>query len=236
MKFIWCVKRHIHNDTIRSFIELNKLIAHSTLFQGNLYEHVVMREVQNKLLIDNIEKIGGAHDGGVDLQGLWSVHEIYSRVNKVIPLSDRKTPRKEKLHGTSITPLALKLAEKGSESKPLNVLIQCKAFSTSKVALKELRELVGTFFSKVSSKNRRSSVIMMCSTQLLTKHAIDLINGLPIPLMYLRIEQLKQMENGQYDVDNSGKLVSYYENVYARKLLQNCGIDEWLKLEMYHDK
>lgn len=225
---IW--KRCSSNNAIAQFIKQNQEISQSSVFQGTLYEHTVMRELSEKLHMNHLQKIGGSNDRGVDIRGQWPVDFLYREVSKLVTLDE--VPKRSKILGTTLKPLRRKIDESDGKLDPLRALVQCKAFSGSKVAPKEFRELVGTFASLVPESQRNRNVIMMCSPNLLTKEGLNLINAVKVPLIYLRIEMLQQIEN-DYDVKNSGRLLNYYENDYASALLQGCGIKEWLKLALF---
>lgn len=229
--------RKITNAAIESYISQNKRTAGSTVFQGTLYENVAMRELHDKLQMSNLQLIGGAHDGGVDIIGDWSISPIYKRMEQMLGEYPEQIPKRCTVNGGRLTPVINKIKTEG-QIKPLQAFIQCKAFSSSKVSPKELRELVGTFSSLVTNSKRDKNVVIMCSPHLLTKDGLKLINNIRIPLIYLRIEMLRLLKDREfaYDLENSGQLLNYFENEYARKLLQGCRIEEWLKLGMYSRK
>lgn len=223
-------KRYSSNNAILRFIRQNQEISQSSVFQGTLYEHTVMRELSEKLNMIRLQKVGGSHDRGVDIRGRWPLACLFGQVNKVVSLDN--VPKRCKIHGTALKPLRCKIDENEGKLEPLNTLVQCKAFSGSKVSPREFRELVGTFASLVPDSQRNRSIMMMCSPNLLTRDGLSLINTVKVPLIYLRIEMLRQIGNC-YDVENSGRLLNYYENDYAATLLRGCGIKEWLKLSLY---
>lgn len=237
MKFRSTQIRKITNAAIESYISQNKKTVGSTVFQGTLYENVAMRELHDKLHMRNLELIGGAHDGGVDIIGDWPISPIYSKMEQLLGEYPEDIPKRCAVNGARLTPIVNKIRTDG-EIKPLQTFIQCKALASSKVSPKELRELVGTFSSLVASSKRDKSVVIMCSPHLLTKDGLKLINNVRIPLIYLRIEMLRLLNDQElaYDLENSGQLLNYFENEYARKLLQGCRIDEWLKLGIYSRK
>ncbi|SMN20516.1 similar to Saccharomyces cerevisiae YOR305W RRG7 Protein of unknown function [Maudiozyma saulgeensis] len=234
MRLTYVQVRKITNAAIERYVSLNKHTTGSTVFQGTLYENIAMREMSQKLGMINLERVGGAHDGGVDVTGDWSVVPIYKKMERVLGPYRDKIPKRCTVNGARLTPIASKI-ESGSEILPLRALVQCKAFTSSKVTPKELRELVGTFGSLVTNSNRDKTVVIMCSPHLLTKDSLKLINGLRIPLIYLRIEMLQFLQGQEkYDFENSGKLINYFENEYAMRLLQGCRIDEWVKYDIYN--
>lgn len=225
---IW--KRCSSNNAISQFIRQNQEISQSTVFQGTLYELTVMRELSEKLNMSQLQKVGGSHDRGVDIRGQWPLNYLFGQVNKVVSLDD--VPKRCKIHGTTLKPLRRKIDENDGKLDPLKALVQCKAFSDSKVSPREFRELVGTFASLVPDSQRNHSIIMMSSPNLLTRDGLSLINTIKVPLIYLRIEMLQRMGDN-YDMEKSGRLLNYYENDYAAALLQGCGVKEWLKLSLY---
>lgn len=220
--------RWYSNEALKRFIEDNKSIANTTVFQGTLYEHTVMRELQNKLAMTQLQKTGGANDRGVDIRGSWDIWRIYSTMDPVLRLDQVQVPARGKFNGVSFKPFKHKLPKETQ----LKVLVQCKAFTSSKVAPKEFRELLGTFASMVSNSRRNKTVIMMCSPNMLTNDGLRLINSVALPLIYLRIEMLR-LRGSAYDIADSGRLLNYYENDYAAQFLQGLGIKEWLKLSMF---
>lgn len=222
------VKRWVSNEAIRGFIKENQSIAQSSVFQGTLYEHTVMRELQEKLAMTKLQNTGGANDHGVDIKGSWQVGRIYDAMNPILQLDSLEIPKRCMVNGATFKPFRHKMST-GAE---LKALVQCKAFTSSKVAPREFRELVGTFVSLVPNAQRNKTVIMMCSPNMLTKDGLSLINSVRMPLIYLRIEMLQQEEAG-YNFIDSGRLLNYYENEYAAQFLQGCGIKEWLKLAMF---
>lgn len=221
-------RRWQSNASIKRFIEENQSIANTTVFQGTLYEHTVMRELQEKLAMTQMQKTGGANDRGVDIRGSWDVSKIFHAMNPILKLDQLEIPARCKFNGVTFKPFRHKLPRETQ----LKVLIQCKAFTSSKVAPKEFRELLGTFTSLVPSRQRNKTAIMMCSPNMLTKDGLRLINSVAMPLIYLRIEMLR-LKGAQYDIADSGRLLNYYENEYASQFLQGTGIKEWLKLSMF---
>lgn len=229
--------RKITNAAIENYISQNRRTVGSTVFQGTLYETVTMRELHDKLEMNNLELVGGAHDGGVDIIGDWPISSIYTRMEQMLGEYPENIPKRCTVNGARLSPLVNKI-KTDDQIKPLRAFIQCKALSSNKVSPKELRELVGTFSSLVSISDRDKSVVIMCSPHLLTKDGLKLINSVRMPLIYLRIEMLRLLKDQEfkYDLENSGQLVNYFENEYAMKLLQGCRINEWLKLGMYSKK
>ncbi|CAI4036590.1 hypothetical protein SMKI_15G4380 [Saccharomyces mikatae IFO 1815] len=228
-------RRWLNNSAIQVYIKQNAAVAHSTVFQGNLYEYTVMRELSEKLQMTRLRKIGGAHDGGVDVKGYWPVDDIYWKTSSLIPSLEMtdNMKRTNSQNGFVLKPLKYRIIDHTFE--PLKVLAQCKAFTKSKLSPREFRELVGTFTSLVSHNQRNKTVCIMCSPHLLTKDSLKLINNISLPMIYLRVEMLKEKADGDFDLMNSGRLVNYYENSYASTLLQDCKISEWLKLGMYQN-
>ena len=223
------IKRWKSNEAIQNFIQQNQSIAQSSVFQGTLYEHTVMRELQYKLAMTKLQNTGGANDKGVDIKGCWPIGKIYDTMNGILQLDSLAIPKRCQANGAIFKPYRHKMATEAQ----LKVLVQCKAFRSSKVAPREFRELVGTFVSMVPSTQRNNTIIMMCSPNMLTREGITLINSVRMPLIYLRIEML-QPEGTGYNLVDSGKLLNYYENDYAAQFLQGCGIKEWLKLAMFN--
>lgn len=229
----YVAKRFVHNDTLKKFIHENSHIAGSTVFQGTLYEYTVMRELKNKLCMDKLRRSGGSYDHGIDIKAKWPLDRIYSVINDQIGLV-KEVPSRVLVNNTIFKPLKHKLTE-GKKFKPLDVLVQCKSFTSSKITGKEIRELMGAFAYNVTSAKRNHTVIIMSSPNFLTKDGLQMMNSLTIPLVYLRIEALKSHQ-GWYDLDYSGRLLNYYENEYASKLLDDCGVQQWLKLAAYKDR
>lgn len=230
--------KYLYDGILTNFVNQNQNIVNSTVFQGTLYEYTVMRELHGKLFMDNVNKVGGAHDGGVDITSTWNINKIHKRVENVMDLSKLyprdKIPKKIKLHSGTVNPLIHKIAN--DENINLDVLVQCKAFNKSKVTPREFRELIGTFNSMVPRSKWKSSVMIMSSPHLLTPDGLKLINSLDISLIYLRIGQLTKNSDNSFDLANSGKLLNYYENETANRLLLGCGINECLKLGLCNDK
>ncbi|CCD24875.1 Rrg7p NDAI_0E00590 [Naumovozyma dairenensis CBS 421] len=231
-------KRWVHNDSIISFIRNNAAISQSTVFQGTLYELTVLRELAEKLGMTSLEKVGGAHDGGVDIKGTWPISNLYKKLEAITHISDELStiPKRSKVNGRVFRPLIHRINDDillGKQFAPLKVLVQAKAFRTTKVSPKELRELVGTFSSMVPDTKRNSTIILMCSPHMLTKDSLNLINNVKLPLIYLRIEMLRSLNDGSYDIEKSGTLLNYYENEYASKLLEGLSIQRWLTLKLY---
>ncbi|CCH59128.1 hypothetical protein TBLA_0B02860 [Henningerozyma blattae CBS 6284] len=230
-----------YNAIILKFIEENKATSTSTVFQGTLYEYTVMRELSNKLLMKDLNKIGGAGDKGIDIVGSWPIYPIYEKMNPIFKLSEDKILKRTKINGAFVKPLRNKLEEENANMKPINIAVQCKAFRTSKVSPRDLRELVGTYtslFANPSGKyNKAPIIIFMCSPNLLTKDGINLINSVSIPLIYLRVNMIPSLGNqyiyNETTLQEQGHIVNYYENLHASKLLQSCGIKEWLNLRAY---
>lgn len=229
-------QKSLYNDLLINYINGNQNIIKSTVFQGNLYEYAVMRELHEKLFMDNLSKVGGAHDGGVDITAKWNLNKIYSTIRKEVDLvtmyPPENIPKRIKLKSKMINPIIHKLSR--GEDVEFDVLIQCKAFNKSKVAPKEFRELIGTYNTLVSPKKRNSSIMIMCSPHLLTPDGLKLINSIDMSLIYLRISQITQISDKSFDISHSGKLSNYYENDTINKLFKGCGIQEFLKLSLYN--
>ncbi|KAM3160251.1 Required for respiratory growth protein 7, mitochondrial [Lachancea thermotolerans] len=225
-----CFKRLAHNLAIRKYLQNNIAIADSTVFQGTLYEHTVVRELSEKLLVKNLEVCGGSYDGGIDIRGKWPVDQIFKTARERFDLS-AEFPKKASVNGAQFKPVRHKLDSK-SPFRPLNVLVQCKAFKNAKITGKEIRESMGAFSSCVPASRRTQYVLMLSSPNMLTRDGLNVMNGLAIPLVYIRVEMLKSHQ-GWFDLENSGKLQNYYENEFASRFLQNCGVSQWLKFKLY---
>lgn len=229
-----------YNNVLSKYIDENINIVNSTLFQGTLYEYVVMRELHEKLYMEDINKVGGAHDGGVDLTAKWNISQMYRRAKDELNLSEMypldRIPKRIRFQNSNITPLIHKVdKENDPNDVKLNALVQCKAFNKSKVTPREFRELIGTYISMIPRRKWKSSVMLMCSPHLLTSDGLKLINSLEISLIYLKINQLSRLETNKFDLVNSGKIENYYENDFASKLLMGCGVKECLKAGLYNE-
>lgn len=223
-------KRSLILNSLSNFIRDNQTIINSTVFQGTLYELVTMKELKNKLGMESLVQVGGAHDGGVDILGKWALNPIFTKMNSLFKLSENygvNIPLKDKIGKLTIEPLYHRLIT--DKIVKLDTIIQCKSLTKSKLAPREVREIMGTFVSKIPIRKRKSTIAFICSPNLLTKDAIKIINELPIPLIYLRISQLERIDKNDFDLEKTGHLLNYYENDYAQKLLQNCGIRELIK-------
>lgn len=226
--------RRLNNVAIEQYITSNKNIHGSTVFQGTLYENVVMRELGQKLRMSSLERIGGAHDGGVDITAEWNIAGIEAKMSQVLGAYADHIPKTRSINGVRLTPIINKINQ-GKELIPLRTLIQCKAFTSAKIAPKELRELAGTFSSLVPDRERDKTIMFMCSPHILTADGVKLINKLRLPLIYLQIGLLQFMaKSNKFDLEGSGHIISYYENEYAIKLLEGCRVAEWLKLHAYN--
>ncbi|CCE64575.1 hypothetical protein TPHA_0I00690 [Tetrapisispora phaffii CBS 4417] len=226
-------RRYINNDNLVKYIKDNELIKDSKVFQGTLYEYTVIRELEQKLLMNQLKKVGGAHDGGVDITGKWAVGKIFhSLQDRNLINIDNHTPKRFVINDRSAMPIYQKFIGQNAvkNPRPLDILVQCKAFSLSKIGPKHIRELVGTYWSKVSPKKVNRTFMMICSPHLPTREGLKLLNSCNIPLLYVQVGMLNLMNN-EYDLEKSGSLLNYYENEYASKLLQNIGIKEWLRLK-----
>lgn len=225
-----CMKSKCYKNQILTYINANQHIVDSKVFQGTLYELTVMRELHKKLNVKTMQLTGSAYDQGIDIRGKWDVSEIFSSVKDSL-LMARELPKRVTVNGVSLKPLCHRFTQ-GNLNSSIDVLVQCKAFSNRKIAGRQVRELMGTLFQQISSPLRRNkTVIMLSSPNLLTKDAISVMNQLSGPIIYLQVEMLRAKDvPGQYDFENSGRLLNYYENKYASKLLTNCGVSEWLKM------
>ncbi|CCF57800.1 hypothetical protein KAFR_0D01540 [Kazachstania africana CBS 2517] len=225
-------KKQSYNELIKLFIKQNQKISQSSVFQGNLYEYTVVRELEEKLHMQKLEKIGGAHDEGIDVIGKWDLVPIREKMDQLLgslsPMSKNTDLFYEKGEVA-----AGSTARKNMLSQPLNIMVQCKAFTKAKISPKEIREVIGTFSTKVPNNQRKKSIALICSPHLLTKSGLKLINSTNFALIFLRIETMRLLNNEEYDVVNSGKLLNYYENAYASKLLENYRIKEWIKLSAF---
>ncbi|SCU84939.1 LAMI_0C09494g1_1 [Lachancea mirantina] len=226
-----CVfKRLNHNSSLRAYIAANSRIAGSTLFQGTLYEHTVVRELEEKLLMEKLKVCGGAFDKGVDIRGKWPIERIFEAFNQCLDETDDHGSKRVTVNGTNFKPLRYKIDN--STFKPLNILVQCKGFKHSKITSKEIRESVGAFLLNVRDVKRNATIFFVASPNLLTRDGLMAMNSLAIPMIYIRVGMLKSHQGG-YDLENTGKLSNYYENEFAVKLLEGFGIDVWLKTQSY---
>ncbi|CEP62300.1 Rrg7p LALA0_S05e02454g [Lachancea lanzarotensis] len=223
--------RSNHNSAIRKFLKENEAIAGSTVYQGSLYEHTVARELAEKLSMKQLEICGGSYDAGIDIRGTWPLDRIYN-ANKD-KSSSVLVAKKVSVCGAQFKPIIHRLGTPNKPFKPLNVLVQCKAFSSAKITGKEVRETMGAFSSAVPGNKRNQYMLVLASPNFLTRDGLNVMNGLAIPLIYTRVEMLKPHQ-GWYDVENSGKLQNYYENAYAAGLLEGCGVSHWLKFRQYN--
>lgn len=221
------LKGSFPKDTIQRYIVANEGIANSTVFQGTLYELTVMRELMEKLRMEHMQVVGGSYDGGVDIRGRWDVTPIITEVDRHIHFEE--LPKRIKVNNTTIKPWRHRV----KPSKYLDCYVQCKAFNSEKITGRQVRELIGVFAMQVPLSKRSSSIMIMSAPTLFTKDGITLFNEAQIPMIFTRVEMISALGNGNFDVENSGKLLQYYENDYASKLLANCGIKEWLKLRAY---
>ncbi|SCV05049.1 LANO_0G17348g1_1 [Lachancea nothofagi CBS 11611] len=225
-----CCFRSNHNLAIRNYVLENAAISGSTVFQGTLYEHLVVRELSEKLAMEKLVVCGGSYDAGIDIRGKWPLEKIYNVCKRKFELDDNAA-KKVTVAGASFKPIVHKL-EGQKPFKPLNVLVQCKAFTSAKITGKEVRETMGAFSSAVPSAKKNQYMLVLSSPNFLTRDGLNVMNGLAIPLVYVRVELLKSHQ-GWYDIENSGKLQNYYENEYASKLLRGCGVMQWLKFREY---
>ncbi|QEU59166.1 Rrg7 [Kluyveromyces lactis] len=214
-------------DTLQKYIVANEGIANSTVFQGTLYELTVVRELMNKLRLEDMQVVGGSYDGGIDIRGKWNVLPLTKAIETQIQFDE--LPKRLKLPTTSIKPWK----HRAKPDKYLDCYIQCKAFNSDKVTGRQVRELIGSFSMQVPARKRNSSIMIMSSPTLFTKDGIRLFNEATIPMVFTKVDMIQRLADGSFDVKNSGKLQHYYENDYASKLLANCGIKEWLKLKGY---
>ncbi|SCU90019.1 LADA_0F01310g1_1 [Lachancea dasiensis] len=229
---VWTANcRKNHNTAILKYLRENKAIVGSTLYQGALYEHTVARELGEKLAMDSLEICGGSYDAGIDIRGEWPVDKIYNRCRDRLKLDGSSIPKKMTVSGAQFKPIFHKL-NSGREFKPLHVLVQCKAFTSAKITGKEVRETMGAFSSAVPASKRNQHILVMSSPNFLTRDGLNVMNGLAVPLLYVRVEMFKSHQ-GWYDIEGTGKLQNYYENEYASNLLQGCGVSHWLKFREY---
>lgn len=226
------------DNAILKFLRENRAIEGTTVHKGTLYELTVERELRRKLLMQELEVVGGANDGGVDLTGKWPLGSIYRNcINKSV-ITEPKLPLKgSRINGKLIKPLINRLQTDPEESRlTIDAVVQCKAF-TSKISPKEIRELAGTFLSLYPTKQKSDSLglAIMCSPHLLTTSSIKLIDQLNIPFIYLRIETLQPTDSEEYDLSNSGHLQGYMVNQVLKHYLSRTGFEEWMKFELYNE-
>ncbi|KAL3234819.1 Required for respiratory growth protein 7, mitochondrial [Nakaseomyces bracarensis] len=225
------------SDDILRFIRDNRAISGSTVHKGTLYELTVERELRRKLLMEQLNVVGGANDGGVDLTCKWPVGSIYKRCLARTVISGPSLPMKgARLNGRLIRPLINQVAGTTSPSAlTIDGVVQCKAF-TGKISPKEIRELAGTFLSLYPNrKSDGSGVAIMCSPHLLTPSSIKLIDQLSIPFLYLRIDTLRMLNSEDYDINNSGNLLGHMSNQVLKHYLAGTGFEEWMKFELYNE-
>ncbi|AMD20233.1 HDL511Cp [Eremothecium sinecaudum] len=219
-----------YNSQLLNYIKCNSKIAKSTNFQGTLYERTVMRELATKLRVTKLVNSGGAFDQGIDISGKWDLQPIYDHVNSIWGLN-KSLPARYKVNGRILKPLKHSLAS-GGHLQPLDVIVQCKAFKTRKITARDLREVTGIFTQHAG--HLKKAIVMLCSPTLMTKDAIAAINQLPVPITYLQIDMIRfSRKTGELDLNESGQLLNYYENEYASKLLDDCGIQQWLAMSCW---
>ncbi|CDO95717.1 unnamed protein product [Kluyveromyces dobzhanskii CBS 2104] len=216
-------------EVLQQYIAANDGIVNSTVFQGTLYELTVVRELMDKLRIGNMQVVGGSYDGGIDIRGKWDISPLTEAIETKIQFEP--LPKRLNLQKSSLKPWRHKM----KPGKFLDCYVQCKAFSSDKVTGRQVRETIGAFAMGVPITKRNSSIMIMSSPTLFTRDGIRLFNEANIPMIFTQVEMIKKLADGSFDVEDSGQLQHYYENDHASKLLANCGIKEWLKLEGYRD-
>lgn len=225
------------NDSILRFLRDNKAIVGSTVHKGTLYELTVERELRRKLLMQDLDVVGGSNDGGVDLTCKWPVSLIYQNCIAKSAITEPKLPLKgSRINGKLIRPLINHMDNGPLSALTMDALVQCKAF-TSKISPKEIREMAGTFLSIFPNKRKSDALglAIMCSPHLLTPSSIKLIDQLTVPFLYLRIETLQLINSEEYDILNSGQLRGYMANQVLKQYLVGTGFEEWMNFELYNE-
>lgn len=181
--------KSVYNSKIVDFLKNSTIPKTSTVFKGTLYEHTVVRELEHKF-----------HKFGF-ISGDSSNHFHGSPSNKTQPnkLSDLEIIGGSFDHGIDIIGQL-----NGSLTK---LLVQCKCFSKQKVAGKEIRELVGATSMYKTMNTQFESLSVLASPNTITKDGIQVMNKIPIPLIYIQVSMLNAK-----DLDQSGQILSVYEN------------------------
>lgn len=186
--------KSVYNSKIIDFLKNSSIPKTSTVFKGTLYEHTVVRELEHKF--HNF----GLASGALSNQ-LCGQPSSETQSNK---LSDLEIIGGSFDHGIDIIGQL-----KGSLTK---LLVQCKCFSKQKVTGKEIRELVGATSMYKTMNSQFESLSVLASPNTITKDGIQVMNKIPIPLIYLQVSMLNVR-----DLDQSGQILSVYENDYCYK-------------------
>lgn len=227
---------HDYNSDILKFVASNTLISDSAVYKGKLYELTVQRELYNKLRIGQLDVVGGAHDGGVDIKALWSLFPIFQGALDAGVIKEPSLPLKgTRINNTLVKPLVNQYDIKNKIAPSIEVLVQCKAY-VSKISPKEIRELAGTYLS-LTAKNKASlsTIPIMCSPQLPTSSSLKLLEKLNIPFLYLRINTLRHGSLNDFELTNTGQLMGYLMNPILKGYLEGSGFEEWMKFELYNN-
>lgn len=165
-----------------------------------------------------LHHVGGTNDNGIDLSGKWNVSP--NKTNTPVPSS-------ETINDDVVIPIL------NQQNPELNVLVQCKNYST-KITAKEIRELPGIFHAEFNSINSKNSIMLFCAPNVLTKNGIQQVLSSNIPIGYCQISKMTQVRKGDlYDVGNykGGELVGFLPNAHLLALLSGTScIDDVLKI------
>ncbi|KAF8317174.1 hypothetical protein DL93DRAFT_2055834 [Clavulina sp. PMI_390] len=156
--------------------------AASAVWKGTTFENRSLSILQNHFSMA-LDRVGGASDGGIDLQGWWW-----------LPSSERSSAS-EKPSSTSHP------SESGVSRRRIRVLAQCKAYS-KKLGPASVREMEGVVFANrasqplvngsdtsAPSKGLHDIAALLISESPFTKQAIMRAMSSPVPFLLLHLPE-----------------------------------------------
>lgn len=234
-------RRHKFSDCqdYLDYCRLNNVSLGTSTFKGTLYEIATEKFLEKRLHCFNMKRIGGSLDLGVDILGKWNLLHYWNDLNTK-PTELKNT----KVQNTNTLPL-LKYSQEynnwvsemtGTKSVKknllsladgVNLLVQCKSYNT-RVKPSVVREIAGVYQQLVKREHETLPTFMfLISPYPLTKHALNLLNSLSIPLIHCSLSPMKYQSGNIYLIDDwaGGHLNYIYMNYMSRALFEGLHME-----------
>ena len=112
-----------------------------------------------------------------------------------------------------------------SGSHLFDVIGQCKCTDRSLIGPQYLRELIGVHFLKSTNKHSASLVSLFISNAKLSRRAMEVLNGAPVPMAYVRISHklVSKQEKTDYC---QGELEAFYLNMKFQMVMPDFSVNQ----------
>lgn len=161
----------------------NGLDVRSSLARGTMYELSTMQFLEHSFHCNNLKYVGGAHDNGVDLFGLWDL-SAYFNLLEHLPT---------KLPANCLISKSLQYKKDKADAKSIDLrhdvqaLVQCKNYRT-RVKASTIRELAGIYeFHVKTALDRLKYFVFLVSPVQLTRQAVTQMDTSDVPMLHITL-------------------------------------------------